>query len=135
MLNADQHARIDDLVRERAGTIDGLRRLFFTDANPIVNAYLGPRSPSERDGEVPGVRVVTGGWCGYPFADCGYDLSELLPCMWQAVPQLGDWPYSMFWANRTDRAVLHRCEGDATLYLATSAEAWRPLVRWLEATP
>ncbi len=69
----------------------------------------------------------------------GYDLMAALPGCWQPVPEWGDWPYLVGWRNDHERAVLTYCEGDLSVEVADTPDAYLRLLhrtsQQIPATP
>jgi hypothetical protein len=66
---------------------------------------------------------------GFAYGFDGYGLMAALPSTWQAEPHWGDWPYYVGWRHDQDRAVLIYCEGDLSIEIADSQEAYLELLR------
>jgi hypothetical protein len=61
--------------------------------------------------------------------DDGYSLMGNLPTSWKAEPHWADWPYEIGWRHDRDRAVLIYCEGDLSIEIADSHDAYLELLR------
>ena len=59
----------------------------------------------------------------------GYDFMAALPANWQPVPEWGDWPYLIGWRNDPERAILTYCEGDLSVEVADTPDAYLRLLR------
>jgi hypothetical protein len=59
----------------------------------------------------------------------GYDFMAALPAGWQPAPEWGDWPYLIGWRHDRDRAVMTYCEGDLSIEIADTVDAYLRLLR------